>query len=169
MAPNATFVRHTPVIQGAFVGGRFRVPARHHQAGAGAVQLSTQGSAMQVPPSLLNFRPSGVGQRLPESVQQKMESFFGTDFSDVRVHVGPEASSIGALAFTYGSDLYFAHGQYDPGSAHGQRLLGHELTHVVQQRAGRVRNPFGSGVAVVQDPGLEAEAERMGVRVAMLR
>ena len=39
----------------------------------------------------------------------------------------------------------------------------------MQQRAGRVRNPFGSGVAVVQDPGLEAEAERMGVRVAMLR
>jgi hypothetical protein len=101
-------------------------------------------------------------------VQKKMESFFGTDFSDVRVHVGQEASSIGALAFTYGSDLYFAHGQYDPHTSHGQRLLGHELTHVLQQRAGRVRNPFGSGVAVVQDPGLEAEAERMGVRIAML-
>src|SRR5690606_27769182 len=53
---------------------------------------------------------------------------------------------------------------YNPHSAHGQRLLGHELAHVVQQRAGRVRNPFGSGTAVVQDPALEAEAERMGVR-----
>jgi hypothetical protein len=167
MAPHTVHVRHAPVIQGAFVGSRARIAVRHHQAGA--VQLSTQGSAMQLPPSTLSFRPSGAGQRLPESVQQKMESFFGSDFSDVRVHVGPEASSIGALAFTYGSDLYFAHGQYDPGSAHGQRLLGHELTHVVQQRAGRVRNPFGSGVAVVQDPGLEAEAERMGIRVAMLR
>jgi hypothetical protein len=167
MAPHTVHVRHAPVIQGAFVGSRVRIPVRHHQAGA--VQFSTQGSAMQLPPSTLSFRPSGAGQRLPESVQQKMESFFGSDFSDVRVHVGPEASSIGALAFTYGSDLYFAHGQYDPGSAHGQRLLGHELTHVVQQRAGRVRNPFGSGVAVVQDPGLEAEAERMGIRVAMLR
>jgi hypothetical protein len=93
-----------------------------------------------------------------------MEEFFGTSFADVRVHVGPQAASIGALAFTMGSDLYFAPGQYDPHGAHGQRLLAHELTHVVQQRAGRVRNPLGGGVAVVQDPALEAEAERMGTR-----
>ena len=37
---------------------------------------------------------------------------------------------------------------------------------MVQQRAGRVRNPLGAGVAVVQDPALEAEAERMGLRAA---
>lgn len=166
MAPAPIYVRHAPVIQGSFAGSRPRIAVRHHQAGA--VQLSPQGQAMQVPPTLLNFRPGGAGQRLPESVQKKMESLFGADFSDVRVHVGSEASSIGALAFTYGSDLYFAHGQYEPHSPHGHRLLGHELTHVLQQRAGRVRNPFGSGVAVVQDPGLEAEAERMGVRAAMM-
>lgn len=163
MAPN--HVRYVRVIQGSFPGNRLRIPVRHHQA---AVQASPNGSAMELPSSVLSFRPSGAGRRLPEPVQKKMESFFGADFSDVRVHVGHEASSIGALAFTYGSDLYFANGQYDPHSPHGQRLLGHELTHVLQQRAGRVRNPFGSGVAVVQDPGLEAEAERMGVRVAML-
>jgi hypothetical protein len=166
MAPTPIYVRHAPVIQGSFAGSRLRIPVRHHQAGA--VQLSPQGQAMQLPPTLLNFRPGGAGQRLPESVQKKMETLFGADFSDVRVHVGPEASSIGALAFTYGSDLYFAHGQYEPHSPHGHRLIGHELTHVLQQRAGRVRNPFGSGVAVVQDPGLEAEAERMGVRAAMM-
>ena len=74
--------------------------------------------------------------------------------------------SIGALAFTHGTDLYFAPGQYNPQSTQGQQLLGHELTHVVQQRAGRVRNPLGAGVAVVQDPALEAEAERMGLRAA---
>jgi hypothetical protein len=93
-----------------------------------------------------------------------MEGLLGADLSGVRVHVGPEAASIGALAFTVGSDLYFAPGQYNPGSPQGQRLLGHELTHVVQQRAGRVRNPFGSGLAVVQDAALEAEADRMGMR-----
>jgi hypothetical protein len=95
-----------------------------------------------------------------------MESVFGTNFADVRVHVGHEAASIGALAFTIGSDLYFAPGQYNPQTMQGQQLLGHELTHVVQQRAGRVRNPLGAGVAVVQDPALEAEAERMGLRAA---
>jgi ribosomal protein S18 acetylase RimI-like enzyme len=96
-----------------------------------------------------------------------MESFFGADFSDVQVHSGPEASSIGALAFTQGSNIYFAPGQYNPNSHFGQQLLAHELTHVVQQRAGRVRNPFGSGIAAVQDPTLEAEAERMGRQAAM--
>jgi hypothetical protein len=122
-----------------------------------------------VPPALmLQLRPRGFGQKLSEAVQRKMESIFGADFSDVRVNVGPEASSIGALAFTYGSNLYFAHGQYNPSSPHGQRLLGHELAHVVQQRAGRARNPFGFGVAVVQDPGLEAEAERMALRTVVM-
>ena len=117
-------------------------------------------------PANFTLKPRGSGQPLPEPVQKKMEAFFNTNFADVRVHVGPEAPSIGALAFTHGTDLYFAPGQYNPQSTQGQQLLGHELTHVLQQRAGRVRNPLGSGVAVVQDPALEAEAERMGLRAA---
>ena len=111
----------------------------------------------------------GPGSPLPAGVRQKMESFFSADFSDVRVHVGPQAGSIGAQAYTQGSDIFFTPGLYSPESSHSQRLLGHELTHVVQQRAGRVRNPFGAGVAVVQDPGLEAEAESMGLRASLFR
>ena len=80
---------------------------------------------------------------------------------------GPEASSIGALAFTHGTDVLLrAPASTTPNSTQGQQLLGHELTHVVQKRAGRVRNLLGTGVAVVQDPGREAEAERMGQRAA---
>jgi hypothetical protein len=97
-----------------------------------------------------------------------MEGLFQTSFSSVRVHVGPQASSIGALAFAQGTDLYFAPGHYNPGTPQGRGLIGHELTHVVQQRAGRVRSPVGSGLAVVQDPSLEAEAERMAMRAASL-
>jgi hypothetical protein len=115
-------------------------------------------------PTGFQLRPSGLGRRLPEAVQRKMEAFFGAGFDDIRVHVGGQAASIGALAFTIGSDLYFAPGQYNPQTPQGQRLLGHELTHVVQQRAGRVRNPMGTGLVVVQDQALEAEAERMGMR-----
>jgi hypothetical protein len=44
--------------------------------------------------------------------------------------------------------------------------LGHELAHVVQQRAGRVRNPFGDGVAIVQDRTMEAEAQLRGQQAA---
>jgi len=143
------------VVQGAFPGGRPR----------GAVQASGAGESFQLPPTMNLSRSSG--QPMPETLQKKMEAFFGTDFSDVRIHVGQEASSIGALAFTHGSNIFFAPGLYNPATPHGQQLLGHELTHVVQQRAGRVRNPYGSGVAVVQDPLMEAEAERMGLRAAM--
>ena len=152
------------VVQACFLGTRLQLPVRH--VPAGAVQLATRGPATQLPPALPSLRAGGAGRRLPEVVQQRMEVLFGASFSDVRVHVGNEASSIGAVAFTHGSDLYFAHGQYNPLSPHGQRLIGHELAHVLQQRAGRVRNPFGSGIALVQDQGLEAEAERMGLRAA---
>ena len=98
-----------------------------------------------------------------------MERVFQANFADVRVHVGPQPSALGALAFTQGANIYFAPGTYEPATARGLRLLGHELTHVVQQRSGRVANPFGAGrIALVQDPALEAEAERMGLRVTQL-
>lgn len=161
------------VIQGRFHGTGPRLPAMAQPSLRGPATPVVQrrgaggGDAQQLPPGLL--RPSGGGRPLPEMVRTKMESFFGADFSDVRVHVGPEAPSIGALAFTMGSSLYFAPGQYNPDSPQGQALLGHELTHVIQQRQGRVRNPFGSGVAVVQDHHLEAEADRMGARAASHR
>ena len=116
---------------------------------------------------LVNLPPSHGGQPLPDTVREKMEASFGASLSDVRVHVGPQAASIGAVAFTRGSDIYFAPGQYQPHAMHGQQLLGHELAHVLQQRQGRVQNPFGTGVAVVQDRHLEAEADRLGLRAAM--
>ncbi len=98
-----------------------------------------------------------------------MEAALAANFSGVRVHVGPQAERIGAIAFTLGTDIYFAPGRFQPDTVHGQQLLGHELAHVVQQRQGRVRNPIGSGVAVVQDRALEAEADRLGRHAAAHR
>ena len=113
------------------------------------------------------LRPKSGGLPLPSDVRTKMETAFGADFSDVRVHIGREATSLGAIAYTWGTNIHFAPGQYNPHTIQGQKLLGHELWHVVQQRAGRVRNPFGGGVAVVQDHALEAEADRMGIKAAL--
>lgn len=165
------------VIQGSFRGGRPQMPMQAVQRAKApegqdrvlgmphrsAVQPSAHGPTVFALPALPS---SGPGQSLPAEVQAKMERFFGTSFAHVRIHVVPQAPSIGALAYTQGSHIYFAPGQYNPLSHAGQQLLGHELTHVVQQRAGRVRNPLGSGVAVVQDPHLEAEADLIGRRVA---
>jgi Domain of unknown function (DUF4157) len=79
-----------------------------------------------------------AGDPLPPSVQHHMETAFGHDFSAVRVHQGHEATIVGAQAFTNGNDIHFAPGTYDPHSAQGQQVLGHELWHVVQQKQGRV-------------------------------
>lgn len=40
-----------------------------------------------------------------------------------------------AKAFTYGSDIFFSQGRYDPRSSEGRFLLAHELTHTLQQRS----------------------------------
>jgi hypothetical protein len=77
------------------------------------------------------------GQPLPSSVRDFMEPRFGHDFSDVRVHTDANsdeaARAVNALAFTVGRNVVFAFGQYAPGTSTGQRLLAHELTHVMQQ------------------------------------
>lgn len=79
----------------------------------------------------------GSGSSLPEDTRSQMERAFGSDFSEVRVHTDSSAvqmnKDLGAQAFTHDSDVYFNAGKYDVSSRDGQRLLGHELTHVVQQ------------------------------------
>lgn len=140
-----------------------KLTAGLHPSGQAIQRKSAHGvEAFRVP-----LRQKAGGLPLPSEVRTKMETAFGADFSDVRVHIGHEATALGAIAYTWGTNIHFAPGQYNPHSIQGQKLLGHELWHVVQQRSGRVRNPFGGGVAVVQDHALEAEADRMGVRAAM--
>ncbi|MGH8979428.1 MAG: DUF4157 domain-containing protein, partial [Acidimicrobiales bacterium] len=81
----------------------------------------------------------GRGASLHPEVRRDMEHAFGSDFSQVRVHGGPASKELseqlGARAFTIGSDIYFRGGVPDSSNPVGQRLLGHELAHVVQQGA----------------------------------
>lgn len=105
---------------------------------------------------------------LPSEVGAKMESSFQTDFSDVSIHTNSnQAKSIGALAYTQGSDIHFAPGQFKPDTTSGQKLIGHELTHVVQQREGSVKPTTSVGGMPVNDsPSLEKQADVMGNRAA---
>lgn len=50
-----------------------------------------------------------------------MGSAFGANFSAVLVHEGSHVSEAGALAYTQGTDVHFAPGQYEPSSQHGPR------------------------------------------------
>jgi len=111
----------------------------------------------------------GTTTSMPADVQGKMENSFGTDFSGVNIHKDSEqANALGAFAYTQGSDVHFAPGQYNPGSQKGQELIGHELTHVVQQREGRVKPDAQQhkGVNINSDPALEKEADEMGAKAA---
>jgi hypothetical protein len=105
----------------------------------------------------------GGGQSLDGSVQTQMGQAMGHDFSGVRVHNSSESDSLnqelGARAFTTGQDVFFKQGEYNPGSSGGRELIAHELTHVVQQSAGRV--PGGEGGMTVRpaNDAFEQEAD----------
>jgi Domain of unknown function (DUF4157) len=81
----------------------------------------------------------GGGSPLPQGTRSFMENAFSADFSRVRIHNNSKASEMNndiyANAFTYGSDIYFDSGKYEPVTKKGKYLLAHELTHVIQQKS----------------------------------
>jgi hypothetical protein len=80
------------------------------------------------------------GEPLPSDAREQMERGFSERFDHVRIHRDGRASelseTIRAEAFTLGRDIFFRDGAFAPDTAYGQRLLAHELAHVVQQRQG---------------------------------
>jgi uncharacterized protein DUF4157 len=98
---------------------------------------SSGGQASHDAPPVVQQALSSGGQSLDAGTQEMMGTRFGQDFSHVRVHTDGQASesaqAINARAYTIGSDVVFGEGQYRPETGEGQRLLAHELTHVVQQ------------------------------------
>jgi hypothetical protein len=124
-------------------------------------------------PPVLEAIGSGGGRPLDSDVRADMESRFGADFGDVQVHTGGDAhasaAALHAQAYTVGSDIVFAGGTYDPGTAAGRHLLAHELTHVVQQRSGPVDGTDAGGGVRVSDPGDRFEREATVTADAVLQ
>jgi hypothetical protein len=108
----------------------------------------------------------GPGLPVPSGTRQLMEHSLGGDYSAVRVYQGTYVDRVGALAYTEGDSIHVSPTHFRPGTADGDRLLRHELVHVAQQRAGRVRatEPGRAGAAVVDDARLEAEADAWASR-----
>jgi len=88
----------------------------------------------------------GGGQPLPPSVQAFFETRFGADFTGVRVHMDTRAAEtareVNARAFTVGKDIVFGAEEYAPETKEGQKLMAHELVHVVQQNAENMGEPI---------------------------
>ncbi|MBP1705995.1 MAG: hypothetical protein H6Q36_1734, partial [Chloroflexi bacterium] len=66
----------------------------------------------------------GGGEPLDTGIRQRMESSFGADFSDVRVHAGGDAASsaqaVDAHAYTVGNEVVLGSG-HEPGSPNHER------------------------------------------------
>jgi hypothetical protein len=102
----------------------------------------------------------GAGTPLDHGAAGRLGAAYGDTLADVRVHADEHAdalaSAVSARAFTVGPDIFFAAGEYRPGTRGGDELLAHEVAHVVQQRGAPDTGPL-----VVSQPGdaLERDAE----------
>jgi hypothetical protein len=101
-------------------------------------KMIARNEVSEVPPIVHEVLRS-PGQPLDPVTRAFMEPRFGHDFSQVRVHADSKAAesaqAVNALAYTVGRDVVFGAGQYAVGTSEGQRLLAHELAHVVQQQS----------------------------------
>jgi hypothetical protein len=143
-----------------------------NHAFGGALARSTQGAGImptgEVHPSVQSTidRTRGSGAALDKGVSSKLSPSLG-DLSDVRVHTDDTSHqlnhAVSARAFATGSDVYFAKDQYKPNTTDGDKLIAHELAHVVQQRGAPTSGPL-----TVSNPGdsMEREADDVAGKIS---
>jgi uncharacterized protein DUF4157 len=142
-----------------------------NRAFGGAI-ARTQGAGImeggEVHPSVQSTIDStrGAGSTLDTGVQDKLSPSLG-DLTDVRVHTDSTAHdlnhAVSARAFATGSDVYFAQNEYKPNTSDGDKLIAHELAHVVQQRGAPTSGPL-----TVSNPGdaMETEADTVADQIS---
>ena len=107
-----------------------------------SLQRKTQDSALRtqhpevVPPIVYEVLRS-PGQPLDPGTLAFFQPRFGHDFSHVRMHTDARAAesakAVDALAYTVGHNIVFGANQSPQESPSRERVLAHELAHVVQQ------------------------------------
>jgi hypothetical protein len=84
-------------------------------------------------PPIVHDALRSPSEPLKTGTRTAMESRFGHDFSQVRVHTDARSAEsarvLNAHAYTVGQDIVFGAGQYAPSTPKGERLLAHELVH----------------------------------------
>jgi hypothetical protein len=102
---------------------------------------------------VLDVVGKGGGSPLGTDLRQDMEGRLGADFSDVKVHTDSKASesarAVQANAYTVGNEIVVRGDRWSPDTDDGKKTVAHELTHVMQQRAGPVAGTSqGDGISV---------------------
>jgi outer membrane protein OmpA-like peptidoglycan-associated protein len=131
---------------------------------------STDHDGPSTVPLIVNEALRSPGQPLNPNTRAFMESRFGHDFGQVRVHddtrAAESARAVNALAYTVGRDIVFGAGQYTSRAGEGCKLIAHELAHVVQQEDGDSLAHRDLKVGPVDD-AYEREAERVAGQIAV--
>jgi hypothetical protein len=106
---------------------------------------------------------------LNEPVSRRLEKSFANDFSRIKVHGGPAsadaARSIGARAYTLGTDIHLGAEAHRLGGQELDRLLIHEAVHTLQQ-GGRPIRPCAGVIVSNPNDAAEREAERIADSIA---
>jgi len=122
------------------------LPPRSH-AGFNRAAAQTRDGGSSAPADTMDHGLRTSGRALDTATRVSFERRFGQDFSQARVHTDARgeasARSVGADAYTAGTHIVFAPGQYAPETRAGQYLLAHELAHVVQQGLWPAGTPVG--------------------------
>jgi Domain of unknown function (DUF4157) len=94
--------------------------------------------------------PEATGS-LDDTTRGRMEHALGGKLGDVKVGTSgasaAAASQLGARAFAVGNQVHFGAGQFAPGTRDGDKLLAHELTHVMQGQNAGVQRKAEEGAA----------------------
>jgi hypothetical protein len=153
-----------------FGGACHTCPPRVQATQAAQVQRKAANSHElgQVPP-IVNAVLRSPGRKLDAGTRAYMESRFGRDLSNVRVHhdgqAAASARAVNAQAYTVGRNVVFGHSQYAPDTIEGRKLLAHELAHTLQQGAAAHRPDLPLSLDAPTS-GSEMEAERAVADIA---
>lgn len=131
-------------------------------------QATRQTTPASVPP-IVHEVLRAPGQSLDSATRTFFESRFEHDFSHVRVHTDPRAAesarAVNALAYTVGRNIVLGSGQSAQDGSRGNRLLAHELTHVIQQNSANTISPR----LVISTPQDSSEQEADAVAEGIFR
>jgi hypothetical protein len=102
-------------------------------------RVTSGGTGVMEAPPIVHDVLSSSGQPLDAATRAFFEPRFGHDFSQVRVHCDDRAAVsarvVSAHAYTVGDHVVFGAGRFAPETREGRHLLGHELTHTLQQQS----------------------------------
>ena len=109
------------------------------------------------------------GEPLPADLREFLQPRLGADLTGVRLHhdglAATLSNQLAARAFTYRNHIFFAGGQYQPGTPDGVQLLTHELTHTIQQGQSKPLTP--DRAAAVPAAAAAPAVQRLGIRDAL--